>query len=369
MRGGTSKGVFVRESDLPPAGLQRDRFILAVMGSPDPMQIDGLGGTHSSTSKLMAIAPSRRSDSDLEYVFFQVGIDRSIVDAKGNCGNLTAAVGAYAIDEGLVEVQAPVTAVRMYNRNTGRLIVAHVPVEGGRASSNGDYVLDGVPGSGAPIVTEYLDPAGAVTGRLFPTGERKQFIHPRDGEPVEVSIVDVTGPVVIVARSQLDVPPLAAPAEINASSALLDRLESIRAAAAVAVGLVDDEARATQQSAAVPRVAIVEAPQTHVIASGAQIEADAHDIVVRATSLQRVHHATPLTTAMCLAAACCLPGTVAHGLSSRHDRSIRIAHPKGVAEIGVDLDATDRVRSVSVVRTARRLVAGTAYVRADALED
>jgi 2-methylaconitate isomerase len=166
MRGGTSKGVFVRDGDLPAAGADRDRLLLRLMGSPDPMQLDGLGGSHSSTSKVVAVSRSERPDTDVEYLFAQVGTDQELVDYRGNCGNLTTAVGPYAIDEGLVRASGPVTPVRLLNRNTGTRIIAHVPVTDGRAASSGDCEVAGVPGTGAPVITEYLDPAGAVLGAL-----------------------------------------------------------------------------------------------------------------------------------------------------------------------------------------------------------
>ena len=146
------------------------------MGSPDPMQLDGLGGSHSSTSKVVAVSPSQRPDTDVEYLFAQVGIDRAVVDYRGNCGNLTTAVGPYAIDEGLVAVSGPVTPVRLLNRNTGTRIIAHVPVTDGRAATSGDCVVAGVPGTGAPVITEYLDPAGAVLGALLPTGSARDTV-------------------------------------------------------------------------------------------------------------------------------------------------------------------------------------------------
>ena len=215
MRGGTSKGVFVRGEDLPGEGLDRDSFILSLMGTPDPMQIDGLGGTHSSTSKLVAVSPSNRPSCDAEYLFVQVGVDRPIVDYSGNCGNLTAAVGAYAVDEGLVAPSEPMSTVRLFNQNTGRRILAHVPVAGGRAVSSGDAVLAGVPGTGAALVTEFLDPAGSATGALLPSGRTRDLVTPRLASPLEVSIVDVSAPVALVRSSDLELPADIGPADLN----------------------------------------------------------------------------------------------------------------------------------------------------------
>jgi len=358
MRGGTSKGVFVHEADLPPAGEDRDSFILALMGTPDPMQIDGLGGTHSSTSKLVAVSPSDLDDCDVDYLFVQVGIERPIVDYAGNCGNLTSAVGAFAIDEGLVRATEPVTTVRLHNVNTGKRILAHTPVVAGRAATSAPTRLAGVPGTGTELRTEYMDPSGAVTGHLLPTGRPRTLLHPRTGTPIEVSIVDVTAPVVIAHLADVGLDPALDIDAANAQPALLQRLESLRAEAAVVLGLAPDAAAAAAVSPAVPRVVLVGGPP------GGE---PGHELVVRATSLQRVHHACPLTSALCTAAAAAIPGSVPASVSSLPSGgTIRLVHPKGVIEVevktGSNMEGTF-ISSVSVARTARRLLRGTAYVR------
>lgn len=377
MRGGTSKGVFVRESDLPAAGPARDQFILALMGTPDPMQLDGLGGTHSSTSKLMAVSASERPDCDVDYLFVQVGVDRPIIDDAGNCGNLTAAVGVYAIQEGLVAAVDPQCQVRLFNKNTSRRIVAHVPVRDGCVPVAGDAVVPGVPGTGAPIVTEYLDPAGAVTGRLLPTGRCRDVVVSRHAGPVEVSIVDVCAPVVFVRSDDLRISGGIAPAEINARRELLAVLESIRGAAAALLGMARDEADALDRSPVLPRLCVVSSPRNHEAGDGPRRSGDEPDLVVRAMSMQRAHHACPLTSALCAAAAARVPGTIPCELADAPPHpTVRVAHPKGIVDVGVQVDAgADAaaestsggvgIRSVSVVRTARRLFAGTAFVRAD----
>lgn len=362
MRGGTSKGVFVRESDVPADRDERNRFVLALMGTPDPMQLDGLGGTHSSTSKVMLVKPSAHQGCDVDYTFIQVGIDREIVDYAGNCGNLTAAVGAYAIDEGLVDAVEPITTVRLFNTNTCRRVLAHVPVACGRAATNGDAVIAGVPGSGAALVTEYLDPGGSVTGAVLPTGQAMDVLHPAVGAPVQVSIVDVTTPVIFARAADACLQPHERPAAINARPDTLARLESIRAAGAVRIGLARNESEATERSAAVPRVLLTEAPQDHDL-DGSTLAAEDHDLAVRAMSLQKAHHSCPLTSAMCAAAASRLPGTLPHTLAGvGAGRTVRVAHPKGVIAVDVKVDGSDGIMSVAVTRTARRLMSGTAYV-------
>ena len=352
MRGGTSKGVFVREDDLASTGPERDRMLLALMGSPDPMQLDGLGGGHSSTSKVVSVARSDRPDSDVEYLFAQVAVDRALVDWAGNCGNLTTAVGPYAIEEGLVAPTEPVTTVRLYNRNTNVRVLAHVPVVDGRVLTQGDCVVAGVPGTGAPIVTEYLDPAGAVLGSLLPTGRPCDAVTLAGGGPVPVSLVDVAGPVAFARAADVGLDATLDPGSANADARLLERLEATRAACAVLAGLAPDEASARTASPALPRLAlVVKGP-------------DGADVAVRVVSMQRVHHACPMTVLLCTAAATLVPGTIPNGVASGAVGDVvRIAHPKGASEACVRFDAAGGLRSVSVTRTARRLLAGEAYLR------
>lgn len=350
MRGGTSKGLFVRESDLPPAGPERDRVILALMGSPDPAQIDGLGGATSSTSKLIAVSPSSDPGCDVEYLFAQVAVDRAFVDYGGNCGNLTSAVGPFAIDEGLVDARSPMTVLTLLNRNTGKRVRVNIPVEGGRPLEEGDFAIAGVPGTGARIDCEYLNPGGSVLGAVLPTGRPVDKLQPQVGPPIEVSLVDVASPMVFIRASDVGVADVHRP---QADAGLMRRLEAIRSAAASAVGLVDDPAEATMRSPALPRLAMVSPA------------ADDVDVVASMLSMQRIHHAFAATGLMCIAAAARLAGTIPNELSRRAagGGAVRIAHPKGVAEVGVVLGAgpTPTVDAIVVARTARRLMAGAAY--------
>lgn len=368
MRGGTSKGLFVRESDLPPEGPERDTLILELLGSPDPMQIDGMGGTYSSTSKVMAISPSEHEGCDVDYLFAQGAIVRPVVDYRGNCGNLTSAVGAYAIDEGLVEqVTEPVTTVMLHNKNTGVRVRAHVPVHDGQAAVQGDHAIAGVPRPGARIVTEFLDPAGSVLGSLFPTGAPSETLSTDHGD-VEVSVVDVASPVVFVRAADVGLAGDELPDAVNARPGLLDRLEELRAVCATRLGLVDDPARAADVSPSLPRVGIVAAATTYRTSLGATIDGDDVDLVVRAMSVQQMHHAYPMTVQMCTAAAARLPGTVVHGLAERPGSAdVRLGHPKGMTVATAEIDASGedpRVVSVSLTRTARRLMRGEVFYRA-----
>ncbi len=360
LRGGTSKGVFLHERDLPPAGPARDALLLRLLGSPDPLQIDGLGGTYSSTSKVIVVAPgdAQGGTADVTYWFAQIGVDRAVVDWSGNCGNLTTAVGPFAIDDHLVRVRGNPTVVHLRNANTGVLIAAEVPTRDGRVREDGDHVVAGVPGAGAPIVTRYLEPGGGVLGATLPTGAPCNHLDTPLG-PLDVSIVDLTHPYAIVeaAAVGLDLD-RADPAELNADADLLARLESVRAAAAVAAGVVDHLGDAADRSPAVPRLVLV-APGE-----------GGDDLRVLGVSMGKVHRALMMTGALCVAGAVRLPGTVAAETAARAatadhdhdgDRGVRLRHPRGVVEVVVER-AQGEIRSVGVVRTARRLMDGWAYV-------
>ena len=360
MRGGTSKGLFVRDAELPPPGEERDRAILALMGSPDPAQIDGLGGATSSTSKLIAVSPGSQPGCDVDYLFAQVAVDRAHVDYGGNCGNLTAAVGPYAIDEGLVEADGAMAVLTLFNRNTGKRVRTHVPVRVGRPLEEGDFAIAGVPGTGAMIVNEFLDPGGSVLGSVLPTGRPVDKVQPSVGPPVEVSLVDVGSPMAFIRAADVGLGAL----PVQVDEALMRRLEAIRAACAHAVGLVDDPAEATLRSPALPRLALVYPPHGYITTTGRPVEDGAVDVVASMLSMQKVHHAFAATGLMCLAAAARLPGTVTNELCRPvSGEGVRIGHPKGAAEIGVVLGAgaAPTVEAVVVARTARRLMAGDAY--------
>jgi 2-methylaconitate cis-trans-isomerase PrpF len=357
MRGGTSKGVFVRARDLPPPGATRDAAILDLMGSPDPMQIDGLGGTHVNTSKVIIIDAGATPDIDVEYTAVQVGTDVAIVDYSGNCGNLSAAVGAYAIDEGLATATPPVTVVRMLNHNSHARVLAHVPVHDGRARYQGDYTVDGVPGTGAPITLEFLSPAGSVFGALLPTGNRVDRVETSRGA-FEVSIVDVSHPTVFVRAADLGLRGDEPADALNQDAAILSLLEEIRGGSAVLLHVADRPEAAATVSPVVPRMAIVAPPPPG---------ATGINITGRTVAMGRVIHSYALTVAICTAAACRITGTVANSVAvDDGTNDVCIAHPSGTISASITLgEAADPpvVVSASIVRTARRLFDGTAYLK------
>lgn len=373
IRGGTSKGVFLRLDALPAGVPARDAFALRLLGSPDPMQLDGLGGTHSSTSKIMAVGTAAQARAlgyevaggcDLAYLFGQVGVAQAVVDWRGNCGNLTAAVPVYALHEGLIPAAEPVTVVQMANLNNGARVTARVPVRDGAPRADGDFVNAGVPGTGARIDITFTLGDKASEHPVLPTGKAAEQIKV-DGVPVPVSILDVTNPVVILRATSLGLTGGELPADLNARPGLLATLERIRAQAAVRCGLVASAGQAASASPAVPRVILVSAPHEHRLVSGVVVPAGAADIVARTTSMGVIHHAFTGTGLMDLAAAALIPGTVIEGLVAGSAGEIFLAHPKGVVPVAADVGAGEDgpvVRSVSVARTARRLLRGVAFI-------
>jgi 2-methylaconitate cis-trans-isomerase PrpF len=351
MRGGTSRALFFHEADLPAPGAARDRILLASLGSPDPYgrQLDGLGGGLSSLSKACIIAPASHPEADVDYTFAQVHVAEPLVDYTGNCGNCSAAVGPFAVDEGLVPAREGETLVRIHNTNTRKLIVARVPVSSGEAAVDGDFVLPGVPGRGARIALDFLDPGGAGTGRLLPTGRARDRV-----EGVAASLVDATNPVVFVRARDLGLAGTERPEAVDADPALSARLEAIRVAAAALMGL--------SGSAATPKVAVVAPPAPFTALDGTAYGAGQADLVSRVISMGNCHRAFALTAAMCLAVAARIEGTVVRECAAGEAAGdLRLGHPSGVLPIAARVGARGGLpwaECVTVYRTARRLMEG-----------
>lgn len=382
MRGGTSKGIFLRASDLPPPGPHRDAIILRIFGSPDPRQIDGLGGADTLTSKLAIIGPPTREDADVDYTFGQVSFAQPFVDYGGNCGNISAAVGPYVIDERLVP--APDTTehsrlVRIHNTNTGAILGATVPLLGGWSRVEGETHIAGVPGTGASIELDFSATQGSVTGRLLPTGRRQEeLVIPADDTEqelrVQATLLDAGQPTVFVQAAALGLPhrslasvdvatPTAAQMalELEMDSALLRRVERLRGVAAVKMGMVREWQEAEKVSPYSPFVSIVSVPPR-----GA-----AWDISAVVVFMQRGHKAYPVTGSVATTAASLLPGTVANDvchLGSAKTESVeavvRIGHPGGVMSIDAEMALGDKptLLRCAITRTARRLMDGVAYI-------
>ena len=350
MRGGTSRCLIFHVGDLPPAGPARDHILLRALGSPDPYgrQLDGMGGGISSLSKACIIGPSTHPEADVDYTFAQVDVRTPNVYYQGNCGNCSSAVGPFAIDEGLVRAKEPETVVRIHNTNTNKRILARIPVVEGRAAVAGDFELPGVAGRGARIALDFLDPGGAVTGRLLPTGQVREMIG-----GVEASLVDATNPIVFVRARDLGIAGTERPETLDADRALVERLEALRTEAAERMGIPGGQA--------VPKIAMVAAPVDFTALDGTTVGADQTDVVARVISMGNCHRAFALTAAMCLAVAARIQGTVVQECAARPSGDVRLGHPSGVLPIAATVELREgRPHAVcaTVYRTARRLMAG-----------
>jgi 2-methylaconitate cis-trans-isomerase PrpF len=356
MRGGTSRAIFFHAADLPKEPRARDRILLAALGSPDPYgrQLDGLGGGISSLSKAMIVGPPATPEADVDYTFAQVSVSEPLVDYTGNCGNCTTAVGPFAIDERLIAAVEPETTARLYNTNTRKLVVARVPVVDAEAAVAGDFELPGVPGTGARIALDFLDPGGAVTGTLLPTGRARDVIEVTGDGPLEVSLVDATNPVVFVRAKDVGLLGTESPEAMDGDRALVARLEAIRVAGARLMGI--------GPSPALPKLTVVAPPTAFRALDGRLVQASAADLSARVISMGRCHRAFALTAAMCLAVAARIEGSVVQeAVGSLPLADVRLAHPSGVLPINAAVELKGRewwARQVTVYRTARRLMEG-----------
>ena len=368
MRGGTSKGCMFLESDLPERQEWDDIFV-QVMGSPDPKQIDGMGGCVSSNNKIVVVRKSTLPGVDVEYLVGQSIVGKAQIDYKSNCGNMTAAAAPYAVEMGLVEnLTEPVTTVHMFNLNTNKYIDVTVPVKNGQFDNEGDCAIAGVDGTAGELKVNFLDPAGAKTGKLFPTGKAKEMLTLPDGE-IEATILDVSNPIVLVRAEDLGLTGTELPAQVDAERAVSARLEAIRGAACVKMGFAGNLADATENSPAVPKVGFVSASQDYTDISGKQVSGENMDICARVISVFKCHKACPLTAASAISVAAAVPGTVVHELARQTEPGrVRIGHPSGVMTMFPYLDNGAkpldeiRVSGVAVQRTARRIMDGTVYI-------
>jgi len=365
MRGGTSKGLYFHEADLPGPGPQRDAVLLRLMGSPDVLQIDGLGGSRPITSKVAIIAPSAHEHADVDYTFAQVEIDRAGVGYAGNCGNISSGVGPFAVDEGLVEALEPVTRVRIFNTNTQALIVAEVPVRDGRAQVTGDLAIPGVPGTGAEIVMNWVATIGAKTGRLLPTGRAVDEITLETGSTVQATLCDAGNACVWVLAAELGRTGSELAEEINEDAGLIGVVREIRGKAAVRMGLATDWSRVDEQSPGLPMVGLVAPPEGYRTLSGGEVEEKQMDLRVRLLFMNRLHESIAGSGSICLAAASQIPGSVVEAMTAgRRPGELLIGHPSGVTPAKVETHSGPGGVTFDVLgfsRTARRLMDGTAY--------
>lgn len=369
LRGGTSRGLFFRREHLPAREADWDAVFLAALGSPDPhqRQLDGLGGGISSLSKVVVVESSSRDDADVEYTFGQVAVDRPTVEYGNNCGNLTSAVGPFAVDEGLVAASGEAVSIRLLNRNTGKHVIARVPLDGAEAAVEGDLEIQGVAGHGAPIRLEFVDPGGAVTGSLLPTGAVQETLDIAGLGRVDVSIIDATAAVAFVRAEAVGLRGDESPQQLEANRQAMGWLEAIRRAAAVRMGLAES-AEEAGRSLNRPFIALVAQPRDAVTLAGETMPGSSVDVIARALSMGRPHRALPLTAALCLAAAARVKGTLVHDLArtpARGDEDLQIGHPSGALPVAARVRGEAgrwTVDSVVAYRTARRLMEGSVLV-------
>jgi len=365
MRGGTSKALFFLDSDLPADAQQRMECLLRAFGSPDIRQVDGMGGADPLTSKTAIIRPSSMPGVDVDYTFGQVSITEPFVDMAGNCGNISSAVGPYAIDKGLVKTVEPVTTVRIFNTNTKKMILAEVPVRDGKVVTEGTYQINGVPGTGAEIKLHFMDPGGAITGKLLPTRNVVDKILMENGKTVDVSIVDAGNLAGFVRAEQVGLRGDELPAEIESRADILAALEEIRARISERVGLCANWREAYQRYRTNPKIAFVSAPAAYRTLQGQQVSADSYDVMARVMAMGRMHKAFALTVAIPTAAACKIPGSIVHAVCRQSSSTVRIGHPSGIMSLGITATGEKenfRLEEVVFGRTARKLMDGRVFL-------
>ncbi|MES2322946.1 MAG: 2-methylaconitate cis-trans isomerase PrpF [Pseudomonadota bacterium] len=382
MRGGTSKGVFFRLQDLPPAaqvpGAARDRLLLRVIGSPDPYgkQIDGMGGATSSTSKSVILSASSREGHDVDYLFGQVAIDRAFVDWSGNCGNLSAAVGSFAISAGMVDAaRIPVDGVctvRIWQVNIGKTIIAHVPISGGVVQETGDFELDGVTFPAAEVQLEFMDPAAeeeGAGGSMFPTGNLVDELEVPGVGTFKATMINAGIPTIFVNAADIGYTGAELQDAINGDPKALAMFETIRAHGALRMGLIAhvDEAAKRQHT---PKVAFVAPPSAYVSSSGKQVGAGDIDLQVRALSMGKLHHAMMGTAAVAIGTAAAIPGTLVNLAAGGEARTaVRFGHPSGTLRVGAEAQLEGgewKVRKAIMSRSARVLMEGWVRIPGDA---
>jgi 2-methylaconitate cis-trans-isomerase PrpF len=367
MRGGTSRAIMFHARDLP-AREDWDPIFLAAMGSPDPngRQLNGMGGGISSLSKVCVLAPSEREDADIDYTFAQVQIREAAVDYRSNCGNMSSAVGPFAVDEGLLRPNGDKAVVRIFNTNTRKIIRSTFPLVDGRAATDGTMAIPGVAGTGAPVRLDFLTPGGATTGKLLPTGNPVDALMVPGIGIIPVSMIDAANACVFVRAKDLGLTGRELPEALDQDAALLDKLQRIRRTASVAMGIAADEEEA-RTIASVPVIGFVAPPMDAPTLSGEPIAADQVDLTARFLSNGQPHRALPLTASLCTGVAARISGSLVHQvLGANAGESVRIGMPSGIltvdAEVSQDRDGIWTAHSGAFYRTARRLFDGRVYV-------
>jgi 2-methylaconitate cis-trans-isomerase PrpF len=367
MRGGTSKGLILRRSDLPADEVLRDGVILRIYGSPDNSQIDGLGGGTSTTSKLAIVGPSSHPDANIDYTFGQVSLDRQVVDYNVTCGNFVTAVGLYAVEEGYVPLTEPITSVKIYNTNTKKLIVAEIPVKNGQIQYEGGFSIAGVPGLSSRIMLNFLDAGGTFTGKTLPTNSPTDIIKLDNGKEYEVSIVDCVNTLVFVRAEDVGQTGAELPNEVNGNTELLNTLEQIRVKAGIKIGLIQEGENVTPSTHALPKIAMVSKPKEYTTVNQQLVKQEDVDVLSRYITMGSLHRAHAVSGAMALAAAAKINGTIPNHIVSNTRDGINVGHPSGTLYADATVEKIGEewlVAQAGNGRTARRLMEGYAYVPA-----
>jgi len=367
-RGGTSKPIFFLEHDLPKDPQKRDKIVLEAFGTPDVRQIDGLGGADPLTSKVAYIGTPTVPGTDINYTFGYVGIANPVIDYTGNCGNTSAAVGPFALLRDLIKPVEPVTKVRIYNTNTKKVILAEFDVRDGQFVSEGDFRVDGVPGTGSKILLDFIGSGGSVTGKLLPTGKvREEVKFPTLGT-LEISMVDAANPFVFVRAKDLGLRGNENMDEFGNNEMTLKKCEEIRAVVAEIMGIAKAD-EATQKSPGVPKIAVIAGPASYDTPKG-KVEASQVDVVARMTALQKLHKAYAVTGAVCLGAAAKIEGTIVNEIYTKaqpqNPAAVRIGHPSGKLQVEIKIEEQNgqlELTKAALARTARLLMDGNVYVR------
>ena len=367
IRGGTSKAVVLKRADLPTDETEWPALFAAILGSPDPnmRQLNGMGGGISSLSKICVVGPSTRSEADIDYTFAQVGVVNDTVDFSGNCGNMSSAIGPFAYDEGMVSGPLNGEAVvRIHNTNSKRIIVARFPVADSHAVVTGDFAIPGLPGTGAKVALDFLDPTDTHGHGTLPTGRAAEPMTLEDGREVRVTMIDAAIPSVFVAAAGIGGDTRTHPAKIDADAMLMAQLEEIRRRASVAMGLAPD-AKAAALQIATPKVAMVGPAASYQDLAGTRHAPQTQDLQIRMISAGQAHRAVPMTGTLALACAAIIENSVVAGCIAKgaDPLNLRIGTPSGIVTVGATHDrATGAIAAVRILRTQRRLMDGHIYV-------
>ncbi|WP_206922091.1 PrpF domain-containing protein [Alicyclobacillus suci] len=364
-RGGTSKALLLRNRDLPKDPLTRDQLILSLFGSPDKRQINGLGGATPTTSKVGIIEVSTRKDADVDYTFGQVSIDKPYIDYIPNCGNVSAAVGPFAVEQGMVSTTKDGwNSVRIYNTNTKAIIVSRFMVQDHHFVPDGNTKIPGVPGTGSPVYLDFIDAGGGVTGKLFPTGNKQDKIHLPDGSIFRVTVIDIGNLTILMDGDELQLK--GTEVSERELSHVLPTIEAVRQQVGRMLGIFDANQAVSATTHAIPKIALVQSVRKYRTTGLEWLNESDYDIVARAITMGNLHPTYPVTGGMALSVASKIPGTISFEKCSPHcqtNSQLRIGHPAGVLEMEAEVSESDPSRAkVTLVRTARPLISGQAWI-------